>query len=88
MTGACIIDGIDIDQLGMLIVKGGDDDFLTFPERREPTRNDWFEHDGLDVDLTEVYFRDRKLTVKFHISSETANEFLNRLDTFYHRQTY
>ena len=58
------INGIDISTIGMLLLKGGDVDLFAFPERKTPQTNDWFEHDGLDVDLSEAYFNARKIDRK------------------------
>lgn len=82
MIGACTIDGTDIATLGMFIVKGGDTDFLSFPERKEPLTNDWFEEDGLDVDLSEVFFEAKKVSVKYYISAANATAFKQQLTAF------
>lgn len=83
MKGSVIIDGIDIDDLGMFILRGGDYDFLSFPERKEPEQNHWHEIDGIDPDLSEVYFNEKKVTVRFYIKAESGDEFLYRLNRFY-----
>lgn len=85
MKGSCIIDGFDIDDLGGFILRGGDYDFLSFPERRDPLSENWFEYNGVDVDLSEIYFKEKSLTVKFHIKGETSDEFIYRLNCFYKR---
>lgn len=85
MKGSCIIDGFDIDDLGGFILRGGDYDFLTFPERLDPLSENWFEYDGVDVDLSEIFFKEKSLTVKFHIKGETSDEFIYRLNGFYKR---
>ena len=85
MKGSCIIDGFDIDDLGGFILRGGDYDFLSFPERRDPLSENWFEYDGVDVDLSEIFFKEKSLTVKFHIKGETSDEFIYRLNGFYKR---
>lgn len=82
MIGACIIDGTDIATLGMFIVKGGDNGFLVFPERKPPMTNDWFEEDGLDVDLSEVFFEAKKISVKFYLTAADATTFKARLTAF------
>lgn len=83
MKGSLIIDGIDMHYLGIFILEGGDFDLLSFPERKAPPANDWFEQDGLDVDLDDVYFKDKEVTVTFHIAADSADEYLYNLDTFY-----
>jgi hypothetical protein len=81
--GSVIIDGVDIDDLGMFITRGGDNDFLPFPGRKEPEANDWHELDGIDVDLVEVYFKERTVTVRFYIRHDLAAMFKYHLNAFY-----
>ncbi|MDR3059808.1 MAG: hypothetical protein LBU84_16925 [Prevotella sp.] len=83
MLGSCKIDDIDIGALGMFILRGGDYDFLSFPERKTPAQNNWHELNGLDVDLTEVYFKEKKVTVRFYIAAASGFEFDYNLNTFY-----
>ena len=83
MIGSCIINGVDIDQWDMFILKGSDYDFLSFPERKTPTSNNWQEYHGLDVDLSEVYFNAKKVTTDFFIKADTGDNFLYRLNAFY-----
>ncbi len=83
MTGSCIIDGVDIGQWGMFILRGGDFDFLSFPERKTPDYISWQEHDGWDVDLSEVYFKEKKLTVQFYLRADSGDNFRLRLESFY-----
>lgn len=83
MKGSVIINGTDIHDFGAFIVRGGDHDFLSFPDRTEPPQHNWHEYDGLDVDLSEVYFKDRKLSVGFYISARSSLEYEYNLNTFY-----
>ncbi len=82
MAGSCIIDGFDIGTIGMFIIRGGDLDFLTFPERKEPPKNEWFERDGEDVDLSEVYLNAKKVTIKFYLNAISGAQFITRLNAF------
>ena len=74
-----IIDGTDIRTLGMFILRGGSNDFLSFPERREPAQNNWAEHDGLDVDLSECTFEAKIVSVQLYISAAAETLFKQRL---------
>ena len=82
MAGSCIINGVDIANLGMFILRGGDNDLIAFPERKEPKSNDWFEQDGLDVDLSEIYFNAKKVTIKCYLNAATTHDFLTNLNAF------
>lgn len=75
------INSVDISTFGMLLLKGGDVDFFAFPERKNPQTNDWFEHDGLDVDLSEAYFNARKMTFKFRLKANSTVQLTNRIET-------
>ncbi|MEN9919688.1 MAG: hypothetical protein RL662_2124 [Bacteroidota bacterium] len=83
MKGSVIINGVDIADFGAFILRGGDYDFLPFPDRREPKQNNWYEYDGVDVDLTEVYFKERTLSVHFYISASNSVEYEFNLNSFY-----
>lgn len=83
MIGSCIINGVDIAQWDMFILKGSDSDFLSFPERKTPTSNNWQEYDGLDVDLSEIYFNAKKVTTDFFVKADAGAEFLYRLNAFH-----
>lgn len=83
MRGSVIINGTDIADLGAFILRGGDYDFLTFPERKAPAQNNWYEYDGLDVDLSEIYFKERTLAVQFYISNENGFSYEFNLNSFY-----
>jgi hypothetical protein len=82
MTGSCIIDGVDIATLGMFIERGGSDDFLSFPNRREPDNVDWPDEDGLDVDLTDCYFDAKTVKVNYVIIADDETTFKNNLNSF------
>lgn len=81
MIGSCIIDGIDLATHGTFIERGGSDDFLSFPDRRSPDQNDWAEHDGLEVDLTDCYFDAKKVRVSYVIIGSNETEFQQRLNS-------
>lgn len=84
MTGSVIIDGFDIyTAYNAILLRGGDIDLLTYPERKEPEAVSWFEKSGLDVDLSEVYYKEKTVTMPFYISSSNSGEFLRCLDLFY-----
>lgn len=66
MTGQCYIDGRDIySDFGVIITDGGYDDFFKLPGMVEPDKNDWAEHDGIEVDLSTPLLRPREIVVSF-----------------------
>ena len=66
----------------MFILRGGSNDFLSFPERREPAQNNWAEHDGLDVDFSDLSFNPKKVSVQLYISAATEAVFNQQLNAF------
>jgi hypothetical protein len=82
MIGSCIIDGVDIDTLGVLILRGGDNDFISFPSRKEPEFNDWPEFDGIEIADDDPIFNEKKLTVKYCLKGD-ENSFKPNLAAFF-----
>lgn len=82
MIGSCIIDTVDLAAHGIFIERGGSDDFLSFPDRRTPDFNDWAEHDGLDVDLSDCFFDAKRIKVNYVIIAESETTFKNHLNSF------
>lgn len=81
-TGSCIIDTVDLSAYGIFIIRGGSDDLISFPDRRTPDQNDWAEHDGLDVDLSECCFDAKTVQVGYVIAAPDEAAFLHRLNSF------
>lgn len=82
MIGSCTINGIDISTLGMIVMRGSDNDLLAFPERREPPQNDWFEESGIDAYLAEPRFNTKRVVMKFFLSAPDGDSYLSRLNAF------
>lgn len=73
------IDNIDIATLGMLILRGGDYDLLSFPARKPVPTNDWFEEDGIEVDLSDVAFSEKEVALKCYLKGVSTLDFLTKL---------
>lgn len=82
-AGECIIDGTDIATLGMFIERDGSNDLLVFPSRRVPDTNDWFEEDGLEVDLSGVTFDAKKVVINYVMIADNYPLFKQRLNAFH-----
>lgn len=83
MRGSVIINDVDIADFGVFILRGGDHDILTMPTRTEPKKNNWFEYDGLDVDLSEAFFNARSLSIQFYISANNKFDYEFNLNSFH-----
>lgn len=82
MIGGCIIDGVDIALFGAFIERDGSNSLLVFPSRTTPEFNDWAEYDGLDVDLSDLSFEAKKVSIKYVITADDGDEFEQRLNNF------
>ncbi|WP_340112612.1 hypothetical protein [Maribellus mangrovi] len=81
MIGAVIIDGTDIATLGVMMVRGGDHDFISFPSRKDPVLIDWPDEDGFEIGDFEPAYDAKKLTVNYLLTGNETN-FLSRLNAF------
>jgi hypothetical protein len=77
------INGFDIANLGMFILRGGDYDLFTFPERKPVEQNSWYEEQGAETDLSEAFFNEKKVTVSFYIRAKAGADFFLNLYSFF-----
>lgn len=82
MTGSCYIDNVDISAYGAFVLRGGDYDFLSYPDRKEPYSNDWYEENGIEYDLSEPFFKEKKVTVKFHFTAHSGTQLVGFMASF------
>lgn len=68
------INGTDIKEFGAFLLDGSYTGMLTWPSLRNVVMNDWWEEDGVDVDMTEATLSGRTLTVLIGISGEGKRE--------------
>lgn len=59
------LDGMDMWTVFGIIVQSGSDDFLKYPAKKDSITHDWSDADGLDVDTSRVFFKERDVTLKF-----------------------
>ena len=76
------INNIDLASMGIILLRGGDNDIFSFPERKDPPQNDWFEQNGLDVDLSESFFNARKIALKFRLKAISTIDFDSKMEAF------
>lgn len=75
LYGHLNIDGQDAySEYGFIILKGSMNDWLLFPEMKEPFSHNWKDENGLDVDLENRYLKDKNVSLKvlFVADSEMA----------------
>jgi hypothetical protein len=61
MAGHLVIDGRDaLGDLGFVVRPGSMESWLLLPEVKEPFSHDWKDEDGIEVDLENVYLKEKK----------------------------
>jgi len=71
--GLYLLDGVDMySTYGAAILKGSYNSLFAYPTAKEPLQNDWFEHDGLDVDLSERFFDPLSVNIQFVVVSRVG----------------
>ena len=66
MKGTIIIDGVNATQTwGIFIREGGYESLVALPPIKEPQVIDWPDEDGIQVDLSEIRFKNREITLRF-----------------------
>lgn len=76
------MDGIDLWNAYGFIVTSGIDDFLKFPERKESITHDWLDRDGIDVDLTETFLREKDISLNIALIANNEADFWDKYEKF------
>lgn len=87
MIGTILLDSLDIYQTyGVYVVEGGLGGLLQYPELKEPDKIDWFERNGIEVDLSNPKLSSKTFKIDFAVvSGGNYSAFLNILkDGNYH----
>lgn len=72
ITGKVLIDGVDIKSTyGAYIVEEGYDDVPSLPAMKSPEKNDWFESNSVDIDLSSPCFESQKISFKMMMNGTT-----------------
>lgn len=78
-----LIDGIDLwTFFGITIEKGGLDDFLKIPKRKESTTHNWQDENGLDVDLSRTFLEAKDIVLKCFIIADNEVQFWDNYNRF------
>lgn len=78
-----MLDGLDLwIYFGIAIERGGLDDLLKIPKRKESIQHNWLDENGLDIDLTRVYLEAREITLKCFIVADTEVNFWDQYNRF------
>jgi hypothetical protein len=74
-TGLHSIDGKDLWTVFGIVVQEGSNDFLKFPARKESITHDWRDSNGLDVDLSRIFFEQKPISLKCVMIAENEADF-------------
>lgn len=79
-SGKYYMDSTDLWNAYGLIVTSGIDDFLKFPERKESITHDWLDRDGIDVDLTETFLKEKDITLQIALIANNEADFWDKYE--------
>ena len=77
-----IIDGKDFWNVFGIIVESGTDGFLKYPAKKDSITHDWSDADGIDVDLSSIYFKSRDILLNCAIIAHTEEDFWKNYSAF------
>lgn len=80
--GRWFIDGKDFWTLFSVVVEGGTDGFLKYPSAKEKITRDWSDADGLDVDLSRIFFNARSISLRLGIIADNEIDFWSKYEAF------
>lgn len=75
-----IIDGTNIyTAYNAILLQGGLNSLLAYPKLKTPAKNDWAEHNGIEVDLEAPRLDKKEVTLKILCNTESVDAFLDFL---------
>ncbi|GAO43800.1 hypothetical protein [Flavihumibacter petaseus] len=82
LSGWYRIDGRDLWTVYSMFVESGSDGFLKYAAKKESITHDWRDEDGLDVDLSQIFLKDRDITLNVAILAESESRFWEVYEAF------
>lgn len=74
IRGDIFIDGENMrSRYGAYVIEGGYNDVPCFPPLKKPEINEWFEENGLDIDLSETFVESHKIGITLMMRGETKD---------------
>jgi hypothetical protein len=78
-------DGIDLWNTFAIGIKEGTALFLQAPAKKDSIVHDWPDQNGIDVDLTKFFFKERDIVLQCWMITETEIEFWQKRNAFLSR---
>lgn len=76
ITGRIIADGVDLKSTyGAYVVEGGYVDIPCFPEIKQPEMNDWYEYNGIEIDLSSPHFKSHEISLSMKMNGSDNDIF-------------
>jgi len=74
--GSILIDGRDgWRDFGIVVLKDGWNDWLSFPEMKPPFSYNWEDEDGIEVDLNSVFVKEKNVSLQILFIAGSQSEF-------------
>lgn len=77
-SGLWLLDGIDIWDAFAIGIESGLAQFLPLPERKESITHDWPDQNGLDIDVSKHYYKERTVTLTCWLICEESEFWAKR----------
>lgn len=74
-SGYWFIDGMDVWNTFAIAIRKGTSGFLQYSERKDSITHDWPDQNGLDIDTSKVFFKERLITLQCWLMTETEDDF-------------
>lgn len=81
-SGRYWMDGRDLWDVFGVIVEDGSEGFLKLPAKKDSITHDWIDQDGIEVDLTNIFFHDRDITLTCVMIADNETDFWIKRSAF------
>ena len=81
-VGQYSIDGKDFWTIFSIIVESGSSDFLKYPSKKESITRNWSDADGIDIDLSAIFFNARDISLRCAIIADDEADFWLKYEAF------
>lgn len=68
---------------GVALEKGSTSDFLKFPEAKETIEHDWMDSNGIDVDLSRIFYKQKTIAMKCFLVANNEAEWWTKYNQFF-----
>lgn len=82
LSGWYSIDGKDLWTVYNMFVESGSDGFLKYPGKKDSITHDWMDSDGIDVDLSRIFFNARDIVLNVALIADDADRFWEVYQSF------